>query len=228
MIEDYKSRTDWILAFFIPLGFLALTFVLEQFMGLGCFTACEDGPVENIQAIVVFVAFGIGVSLVRHPADYPRWVWGWLMLGTLGCLYIGLEEISYGQRLFGWVTPESWDLVNDQQETNLHNTSSWLDQKPRALLEIGVYVGGLLIPILRKAKPSCLPQKWSAIYPANMLFLTALIALLVRLYDSGTEAMGRQDLFLIDRGSELQESYFDWFILLYMIDMRRRFRPASV
>src|SRR3546814_4167282 len=51
------------------------------------------------------------------------------------------EEASWGQHYAGWLTPDNWQALNDQGETNLHNTSSWLDQKPRTLLEIGVIVG---------------------------------------------------------------------------------------
>src|SRR3546814_9825984 len=63
-------------------------------------------------------------------------------------------EASWGQHYAGWLTPENWQALNDQGETNLHNTSSWLDQKPRTLLEIGVIVGGILIPMLALRRPA--------------------------------------------------------------------------
>lgn len=36
------------------------------------------------------------------------------------------EEISWGQRIFGWNTPESWAEISAQKETTFHNL--WLFQ----------------------------------------------------------------------------------------------------
>ena len=36
---------------------------------------------------------------------------------------IGMEEMSWGQILFGWETPSSLSIINAQKETNLHNLS---------------------------------------------------------------------------------------------------------
>lgn len=36
-------------------------------------------------------------------------------------LYFGLEEISWGQRIFGWETPAGFAEINYQNETNIHN-----------------------------------------------------------------------------------------------------------
>ena len=61
----------------------------------------------------------------------------WLV--RLGCLRIGsfhvllgvaflvglLEEISWGQRLFGWSTPESLAGINEQDETTIHNITNF-------------------------------------------------------------------------------------------------------
>jgi len=32
-----------------------------------------------------------------------------------------MEEISWGQRIFGWETPVAWKKLNLQNETNIHN-----------------------------------------------------------------------------------------------------------
>lgn len=71
----------------------------------------------------------------------------WVALLVLGCIYYVGEEISWGQHWFGWGTPDSWMGVNDQGETNLHNTSTLLDQVPRMLLTITAVAGGVLIPV---------------------------------------------------------------------------------
>src|SRR3546814_4054045 len=75
------------------------------------------------------------------------------------------EEASWGQHYAGWLTPENWQALNDQGETNLHNTSSWLDQKPRTLLEIGVIVGGILIPLLALRRPALREGRFALFLP---------------------------------------------------------------
>lgn len=37
-------------------------------------------------------------------------------------MFVFLEEISWGQRLTGFKTPESYVAINIQKETNIHNT----------------------------------------------------------------------------------------------------------
>jgi hypothetical protein len=40
---------------------------------------------------------------------------------ALGLFVIGMEEVSWGQTYLRWQTPESWAIINSQQETTLHN-----------------------------------------------------------------------------------------------------------
>lgn len=213
---------DSVLAYFLPIAYLALTLFLERMLNIACFTACEDGPVENTQALIMFVAFCLGVRLLRLPrGTYPDWARAFFAIGTVGAIYVALEEISYGQRIFGWMTPEMWEMVNDQSETNLHNTSAWLDQKPRLILEIGIIIGGIIIPILRRFKPAWLPSRLSIVFPDSRVMVTAVIAISIHVYDSLTSAFGLQHLFWFDRGSETEETYLFWFIMLYFLFKRR-------
>ena len=39
----------------------------------------------------------------------------------IGMILVAGEEISWGQRIFGWGTPESLSAINNQGESNLHN-----------------------------------------------------------------------------------------------------------
>ena len=112
-------------------------------------------------------------------------------------------------------------LAGDQRsgETNLHNTSSWLDQKPRLLLFIGMVVGGLIIPALRRWKPVVLPARFSAIYPENHMAITALGVLVPYLLQEVAEHGFNAHIFL--RVSEVQEMYMYYFILLYVCDLRK-------
>ena len=44
------------------------------------------------------------------------------------CLFVAsMEEMSWGQMIFNWRTPEVFDVVNRQQETNMHNLAFFHD-----------------------------------------------------------------------------------------------------
>ena len=179
----------------------------------------EGGPYELLQFFVISVAMGFGLYALATTPPGHVWLRLWLGLACLGCLYVAGEEISWGQHFMHWSTPEYWAAYNDQNETNFHNTSSWLDQKPRILLIIGVYVGGLIIPALQAKKPGLLPARFDVIYPTRQFAVTALICLFIKLSDKFGEAT---DLFIYWRGAETEELFIYYFVLLYLILMRAR------
>ncbi len=148
----------------------------------------------------------------------------WVGLFALASFYITGEEMSWGQQLLHWNTPESWSQINNQNETNLHNTSDWLDQKPRMLLQIGILFGGIIFPLIRKFKPGLLPQKFKIIYPPDILSVTAFIALLVNMGDRVNDFL--KNIVLFERASEVEELYLFYFVLLYLIVLRQRIVSA--
>ncbi len=84
--------------------------------------ANEDGFVENLTALALLcVAVLSGYRLLRHWND-RKWTW---ILGNAGFLVLFFfaagEEISWGQRIFGWETGEYFMERNAQSETNIHN-----------------------------------------------------------------------------------------------------------
>ncbi len=148
-------------------------------------------------------------------------LWAWLALAALGSLYIAGEEASWGQNYIGWGTPEGWQALNDQNETNLHNTSSWLDQKPRTLLELGVIVGGILIPLAALRWPAIRRARLAIILPPFLCLPSAVIAEAVRMSERALDALAPGSAWF-ERASEVQELYFYLFILLYLIALSRQ------
>ena len=171
----------------------------------------EGGPTEAVQFIFLMMAIPFALYLAFKVQN--KWLKLWSALAALCCIYVAGEEISWGQHLFHWGTPENWSAINDQDETNLHNTSTWLDQKPRAIFEIGVLVGGIIIPALRKWMPSKLPEKFREIYPDNIVVFTAACALFVKISLVMADITG---FHLFWRGSEVLELYLYYFVFLYL------------
>jgi hypothetical protein len=50
-----------------------------------------------------------------------------IALFSIGCFFIALEEISYGQWIFKWETPALFQEINAQGETNLHNITGLMN-----------------------------------------------------------------------------------------------------
>lgn len=79
----------------------------------------EDGYVEYMTA---FVLLGLSIYALRkglYLNDKPATLL-YLLIG-LGLFFGFGEEISWGQRFFGFDTPEELKTINDQSEFNLHN-----------------------------------------------------------------------------------------------------------
>lgn len=179
----------------------------------------ENGPYEIAQFFILLIAMAVAAFTLFRMDKHRKPVMGWIALALICCVYVAGEEVSWGQQFLNWNTPEYWARINDQQETNLHNTTSWLDQKPRLLLELAIYTGGLIFPLIRKFKPSMLPVKFEIIYPSGALIVTAAICLVIRLVDMVGDALHNP---IFGRAAELEETYLYYFITLYLLDMKDR------
>ncbi len=187
----------------------------------------ENGPHEFAQFLVLMGGAIVAAStLIRMDRRRDRMLTFWIGLALVCCLYVGGEEISWGQHIFFWETPETWAQVNDQNETNLHNTSAWFDQKPRLILEIGVILGGIILPLVRRFAPSRLPARFEMFYPTNILIPLAVIATLVKQTQSIAEGLDLGHPF--HRVSEVQELFFFLFVWVYLLVLKTRIADRDV
>lgn len=69
------------------------------------------------------------------------------LLAALGVFFAAGEEISWGQRIFHWITPGGLIEVNNQGETNLHNIGGLL--KIFNLIIMGIAVVAAAAPLVR-------------------------------------------------------------------------------
>lgn len=117
--------------------------VVEWSGAIGLFAGC----------VVLFVSFVMARR--RRPVGMtPGGVW--ILLASSGILFVlGGEEISWGQRLFGWGTPGVLARANKQDETNLHNLGIFQGTKLDGdrLFRIGWLSFFVLLPIVAWAWP---------------------------------------------------------------------------
>lgn len=108
--------------------------------------AQEDFWVEWL----TFGFFAVAGGLFIFLAVQKRLKEGWFAIGLgLFCLVVLGEEISWGQRLFGFSPPEIFLEHNLQQEANLHNFLQAI-LKPKWLNALVLVGWGILGPLLTR------------------------------------------------------------------------------
>jgi len=185
----------------------------------------ELGLIELTTAFLAIIAAIIGGRLLYyHRKRHTFKLRLWIILTTAGCVYFAGEELSWGQHLFRWETPAAIERINDQGETNLHNVSSWFDQKPRLVLEIWVLIGGVIVPLFGAYRGSPLaPEQFRYwFWPTIDCVPAALFAVAVRLPERAKDLFGVNELPFELRYSEPQEYYFALFLMLYLASLSAR------
>jgi len=131
-MDHYKEDLRW-LALSSALGVLLVAlYLLQPWLAASSimhFLYREDGFFETLTAILAFgagflygvIALRLKRSIALEECRYIGVAKALLTLAAAACVLFALEEISWGQRLFGWQTPPSLLQANRQGETNLHN-----------------------------------------------------------------------------------------------------------
>jgi hypothetical protein len=83
----------------------------------------EDGPFENATAICYALSATACIALAVRAQGHRTLRFSLACLAVL-FIVVGGEEISWGQRLLGFGTPEGLAAVNVQEEFTLHNIYS--------------------------------------------------------------------------------------------------------
>lgn len=113
----------------------------------------EDLYGEWAQTYAFGIAFLFYCALAFIPSRY-RW---FFVVLSLACLYVFMEEISWGQRVFGFETPELLKQHNLQREANLHNLlvgpmSTTTKDVVEYILAGALFIYGVLYPLTLKLK----------------------------------------------------------------------------
>lgn len=200
----------------IPIVALGVQLILESTVDGNTLSLMhsENGPHETLQFILMAAGFVFALYVLFSGRLKTPSLKIWFGLAALACLYVAGEEVSWGQHFLNWSTPEYWAQYNDQQETNLHNTSSWLDQKPRLILEIGIVFGALVYPFLKAKNWLNLPKDLDFLFPPKELSVIALIVIGTQIVEKFFEIF---NIYVFARYSEVQEVYMFYFVLLYLI-----------
>ncbi|GJL49636.1 MAG: hypothetical protein NPIRA01_08630 [Nitrospirales bacterium] len=83
----------------------------------------ENGPVELLTFLFAMVGGIQGLVLVQQVREHrePILVSGFYLAFSAGLIFLGMEEVAWGQWFFGFETPTYWNEINNQEELTLHN-----------------------------------------------------------------------------------------------------------
>lgn len=103
----------------------------------------ENRFIELLTFVFLLLGGIQGVILARQMKRQQdeTYIWGFYLLFSLGLLFVGMEEISWGQWFFGFSTPPSLSGINTQGEFTLHNLKIFEDHLEAFPFLFGV--GGL-------------------------------------------------------------------------------------
>lgn len=179
------------------------------------------GFLELTQFLLAAGASLISASLLRYDVvKGSRLLWFAVLFFALAAFYIAGEEHSWGQHFFNWGTPEYWAEINRQQETNLHNTSAWFNQRPKLVFDAAMFVGGIIIPLVQRWTGSFRQPLLALLTPTLVIALPALIALGFKGVDDIEKAHLVETFY--NRPSEAAETFQYLYMLFYVVVLRRR------
>ncbi|MEX2166359.1 MAG: hypothetical protein WD852_04980 [Methyloceanibacter sp.] len=178
------------------------------------------GVLELAQFIMMVIGLAIAVQLLLDPFVRQRpLVLLMTILAAMTCLYIGGEEVSWGQHIFYLEEIGHITEVNKSGEFGIHNAYESFEKVPRAILQFAVIVGGLLVPIWCALAPRWRASRIALFLPSAILVPAALGVVLFKLVELLAKT---QTVQLAGRPSEAVEFYLYFFILAYLIVFERR------
>lgn len=120
----------------------------------------EDALIEYMQALLFLFGaclWGFAFFMTSKVKGHALRLRLFYILFMGMFLFFFLEELSYGQRLFGFSTPEGLEEVNMQGETTVHNIGienslTWM----HVLMALFLITIGIIFPLLK------LGSRWAA------------------------------------------------------------------
>ncbi len=186
----------------------------------------ESSLSEIMTVITAFIGIAVAVRNYTFRSSVPSPYFGtWMVLFALGFLYIGMEEASWGQHVFGWQTPEWIASHNRQEETNIHNLfGKGIDRIPKAILGALVIVSGVFWPLYCRLKgtPKKLPGWFHVYWPTTAISTIAICFLAIWLIGRSFVISDQNNLEGWNLTfSEVRELFITYFLLVYVLEFKR-------
>lgn len=212
----------------LPLFILGVFFVLYNLISVKLYwwLEQEDGLNETLQFFFFFITAYISFKNASLVYRYNKKWFAFIMLFAIGLLFIALEEISWGQRIFD-IKSSDWLIANNyQQEITIHNITpagklSWFNLHDLFII-VGFY-GGLMFKIfpkdtknLMRVRNILIPQKQYSLYflPTGIFYFYF-------------EYINRLELYVIGSHQEVVELILSAGFLLLAMDHREQIKRQA-
>jgi hypothetical protein len=227
-VPALKTPLLWF-SLFVAILWLPLQFVLAGVPATAPFYEAafvgELGVVEMATALLLLPAAWFALVAARRLFRSRNAPAGALLcLVALGCVVLSGEELSWGQHLIGWGSPDYFAERNVQGETNLHNMAGVNKSLPKWFVVIGIAFGGIVVPLLARAGrlPAMLKSRWAApLLPGIACLPVAAVTLAAHLAAKVVaKAMGFrfEDRFGVDVPENV-EMFISVFMLIYALGL---------
>lgn len=202
---------------------MVLLLTTDVTRGMAMRLSRENSLIEFVTAGLMLVGgvFGLTLALRAKVRGERAFVWGLLLAFSLGMLLVGMEELAWGQKLFGYATPAAMAELNQQHEMTLHNLPGLQD---RSDILWGLFaVGGLIGIGLRKVK------LFEKVSPPAMLAGWFVIILLIALPLTWKDFTGNENkvTVVLGRMDEFTEMLVAMAACLYIWLCARRMRSCA-
>lgn len=171
----------WLWLWGIPV-FSMLAIIVASQMSLDVVDAVIVSPFgfsENVPTLFIIVGVAYAIAIMRLPNIGK--LKGWMVVYALALVFFAGEDQNWFQYWLGTEVPNYFLVHNKEQETNLHNMSTWFNQKPRLLVEIWVLVACILVPMGWWTWPKKATEKWvpAALWPDKRVVALGIFTLVV-------------------------------------------------
>lgn len=178
--------------FTIPISLLLLMITFKVSLGHDSKTYImmntEGGVIEYGTSVAYILAFAFAIPVANSFLREKHQIWGILYyLFAFALLFVGLEEISWGQRLFGIESPEFFETYNSQDEITLHNLEWFRHYLHHGYIIIG-FLGSFSWLVLRQIKEKFYAKRLKYFVPSWFLasfFFPAFIIFIILEYTNG-------------------------------------------
>ena len=136
----------------------------------------ENGLVEIMQELLLFFTILYLLFFLNKLKDQTKnLIKIFIILEILGLSYFFLEEISWGQHIINYKTPNFFEEINHQKELNFHNISNLFNELPKSFVFIWC---GFTLPFIKIFKPKIKNIFYTIIIPNDNLIKISFILLI--------------------------------------------------
>ncbi len=139
----------------------------------------ESGFVENLQSLFLIFSIFFLISASKKIKKQKTIIYYFILIQYVGLIYFLGEEISWGQHIFNWQSPEIFNKLNNQNETNIHNISNLFNELPRSLVLLWCSFSSIFVVLINKFYKINKIYKTIICPNKNLIYISLLLLLIV-------------------------------------------------